>query len=197
MELLVVICIIGILTVLALPALKGTNAALQISSASQHFSDTLSLAGQAAHTRNLPVEFRIYQLPDPTNSGGPQIWRGYQGFYMNDDGTYTPLNPVAFLPSGVIFNANGSYSSLITDTAVSTGTASGTVTLPNAGAGTYVSFQFNSNGSLNLNSTPTGGSVWCVTIQGQRDKVVSNNLPANYSVVQIDTLLGTVKVTRP
>jgi uncharacterized protein (TIGR02596 family) len=194
MELLVVIAIMTILAVVALPALKGTNSALQVTSSSQRFADALSLAGQSARTRNMPVSFCIYQLPDPTNVS-QSIWRAYQCYYVNDDGSYTPVNQVAYLPTGVIFNT--SSSPLVTDPSVGTTiTASGFIKPPSTV--TYSSFQFNSDGSLGLSSSPGGGTgPWFVTIQGEHDQIVANGLPANWAEVQIDPVIGTVKVTRP
>lgn len=197
MELLIVVGIMAILAVVSIPALKGTSSAAQLTSAAQRLSDELRLAQQVSTTRNMPVEVRFYLLPDPTgNASSAKIYRGYQSFLVNDDGTFTPQSKVNFLPVGITTNTASSYSTLITEF---TPTA-GTVAVPGVGTGyQYVAFQFRSDGSTSLASTPTGGGAWCLTLQAQRDNSGggSGGLPANYATVQIDPLIGRVKVLRP
>ncbi len=194
MELLVVVGIMAILAAVAIPAMTSNNNAANLTSAAQRLADEMRLAQQTATTRNLPVEVRFYLLPDPTNTSA-KIYRGFQSFLVNDDSTYQPLTKASFLPTGITTNTSAAYSTLITEFTPLTSTFS----VPTAGTTyQYVAFQFRSDGSTNLASAPNAGGSWCVTLEPQREKEGSTpGLKANFATLQIDPLIGRVKVIRP
>lgn len=195
MELLVVVAIMAVLAVVAIPALNGNNSAMQLTSAAQRLGDELRLAQQTSTTRNMPVEVRFYLLPDPASSSAPKIYRGFQSFLVNDDVTYTAVGKVGYLPTGITTNTASGYSTLISDFTPLTST----ISLPTVGTSySYVAFQFRPDGSTNLNSTPTTGTAWCITLQPQRGTDGSTpGLKANFATLQLDPLIGRVKVIRP
>jgi len=194
MELLVVVAIMAVLAAVAVPALTGNNNAANLTSAAQRLADEMRLAQQTATTRNLPVEVRLYLLPDP-NKASDKMYRGFQSFLVNDDGTYQTLTKASFLPTGITTNTSAAYSTLITEFTPLTSTFS----VPTVGTTyQYVAFQFRSDGSTNLASAPASGGAWCITLEPQREKEgATPGLKANYATLQIDPLIGRVKVIRP
>jgi uncharacterized protein (TIGR02596 family) len=199
-ELLVVIAIMAILAVVSLPALKSTNSAAQLGGASQQLSDQLKLAGQMARTRNIPVEVRFYKVADPNNKT-TSIYRAYQTFYVNDDSTYTATGKASFLPVGLEIISSSSYSTLISAMSSNMGSAS-TGSLPTIGTSyTYVRFQFRPDGSLTFPdcADTTAISAWTLTLQPQKgpDSTSSPGLKQNYAVITVDSVIGTVRLTRP
>lgn len=194
MELLVVVAIMAVLAAVAVPALSGNNNAANLTSAAQRLADEMRLAQQTATTRNLPVEVRFYLLPDP-NKASDKIYRGFQSFLVNDDGTYQTLTKASFLPTGITTNTSAAYSTLITEFTPLTSTFS----VPTVGTTyQYVGFQFRSDGSTNLASAPAAGGAWCLTLEPQREKEgTTPGLKANYATLQVDPLIGRVKVIRP
>lgn len=195
MELLVVVGIMAILAAVAIPAMTGNNNAANLTTAAQRLADEMRLAQQTSTTRNLPVEVRFYLLPDPTNASSAKIYRGFQSFLVNDDTTVQPLTKASFLPTGITTNTSAAYSTLITEFTPLTSTFS----VPTVGTTyQYVAFQFRSDGSTNLASAPAAGGSWCVTLEPQREKEGSTpGLKANFATLQIDPLIGRVKVIRP
>lgn len=194
MELLVVVAIMAVLAAVAVPALSGNNNAANLTSAAQRLADEMRLAQQTATTRTLPVEVRFYLLPDP-NKASDKIYRGFQSFLVNDDGTYQTLTKASFLPTGITTNTSAAYSTLITEFTPLTSTFS----VPTVGTTyQYVGFQFRSDGSTNLASAPAAGGAWCLTLEPQREKEgTTPGLKANYATLQVDPLIGRVKVIRP
>lgn len=197
-ELLVVIGIMAILAAVAIPSLTGNNSALQLSGAAQRVADEINLAHQTAMTRNQPVEVRFYKFADSTQNN-TKVFRGFQSFLVNDTATYSAVTKVSMLPTGITANTAGEFSTLLTDAATTTGTAAGTVTIPGQGSTAYVSFQFRSDGSLNLNSTTDSGAPWTITLEPVKGKASTTNagLKENFAMLQIDPLIGRVKITRP
>jgi hypothetical protein len=56
-----------------------------------------------------------------------------------------------------------------------------------------ITFRFTPKGGLNLDAT----KQWFLTIVSSQDKIMANNLPANYATIQIDGFTGKSVYFRP
>ncbi|MFM8716600.1 MAG: Verru_Chthon cassette protein D, partial [Spartobacteria bacterium] len=114
-ELLVVIAIIGILAAAAIGGLSNVARSTNLTSAAQRLGDQFALARQTAVARNLPVEVRIYKLPDyDATTGGATLWRGLQ-LFIKDGSTDVPASRPLFFPQRVIISENAQASPLLSD----------------------------------------------------------------------------------
>jgi uncharacterized protein (TIGR02596 family) len=198
-ELLVVIAIIAILTGLAVPAFTSTLRASHLRSAGLVLIDQFNLARQIAQSRNLPVEVRLYKLPDYSEgtTGTPEVYRGLQIFLVKEDGTRVPHARPDFFKSPIVISPDASHSALLAD-AGSPGSAHaeaapGAGDLKLGGYGDnyrYLPFQFMPSGSTDLS---TGKNF--VTLILQNDKPLSEG--ANFFTVQVDSINGSVRSIRP
>lgn len=198
-ELLVVITIIAVLAGLALPAFTSTLRASSLRSAGLVLIDQFNMARQLSQSRNLPVEVRLYKLPDYSlgPSGEPTVFRGMQTFLVKEDGSRVPQSKAEFFRSPVVISSNTSYSSLLADAGTPGSAHPETVpgnTDPKLGsyAGNYryVSFQFLPSGLTDLSSGKN-----FVTLVIQNDKPLSEG--ANFFTVQVDCINGSVRSVRP
>src|SRR5579871_1519334 len=103
-EMLVVLAIMAILTSLTIPAAIKVLRSSNLTAGGNRLVDQLALARQTAMARNCHVEFRIYELPDPTisSSATPAVYRAFQSFSLDNDGSQTnAISKVIFLPDGI------------------------------------------------------------------------------------------------
>ena len=198
-ELLVVMAIIAILSVLATAGLNSISRATKLASAAQRLGDQIALARQTAVARNLPVEVRLYKLPEfDSTTGGASLWRGAQIFIM--DGTNAvPASRRLLFPHRVIISENGTVSPLLQNSA--TGLGAEIIPTSNVGAFSsgnvrYKSFTIRPNGTLTAsNSIPDLN--WFFTLHQENDPKPDSLKPANFVTIQINPVTSKVTILRP
>ncbi len=190
-ELLVVISLIGILTVLAVPALNSVLTGRSISDAAETIAAQISFARQKAVANSRKTEVRFLRYEDPSLPGGTAggEYRGIQIFQMDSQSVARPLTKVVALPKMAVIETNPTLSSLLTGPE-----RSSTTPIPVAGINyTYRSFILNSDASTDL--SPTG--KWYVTVRSANKPGTGSSPPANFATVQIDPLNGSLRLFRP
>ena len=193
-ELLVVISIIGILAAAAIGGLSNVARSSNLTSAAQRLGDQFALARQTAVARNLPVEVRIYKLPNfDFTTGGATLWRGLQ-LFIKDGANDVPASRPLFFPQRVIISENAQASPLLTDL--------GTELTPpsNVGAFTaanvrYKSFTIRPNGTVTATSSVPDAN-WFLTVHHENDPK-PDGIPANFATVQINPVTSKVTILRP
>ena len=198
-ELLVVVAIIGFLSVLATAGLNSVSRSTKLANAAQRLGDQIALARQTAIARNLPVEVRLYKLPEfDVTTGGASLWRGVQIFIM--DGTIAvPASRLVLFPPRVIISENAAVSPLIQNS--STGLGAEITPASNVGAFStdnvrYKSFTIRPNGTLAAsNSIPDAN--WFLTLHQENDPKPDGLKPANFVTVQINPVTSKVTILRP
>jgi len=200
-EVLVVLSIIGVLTVLLIPASNSVLRTYKLSSASQTLVGQLTMARQLAVTRGHAVQVRLYYLPDYNQdaaSGTPAVFRGMQCFTEGEAvssgaGYDTPLTAVTkpvFFNDPVVLLDDNSKSTLLS-LAKSAPTADRK--LPNYQTNyKYVSFRFKPDGQTDLLDTQTG-----LTLMLKGDALDANGIPANFRSIEIDIHSGSVRSYSP
>lgn len=201
-ETIVVMAIIAVLALLSVPAFETVMKGSRVTIAGRSVVDELSMAQQTALSRNLPVEFRLYKLPNELNPSGPRVYRAFQTFLSGE--TLIPLSKVIYFPPGIaVMEDSTSSTSPKSPLFANPGALSepvpkpGTEGLPLPNYGTdydFVSFRFKSNGETDLNNVPQGSFFTLVTLT---DVKTSGTLPANFVTIQIDPLNGRVRTFRP
>lgn len=194
-ELLVVISIIGILAAAAIGGLSNVARSSNLTNAAQRLGDQFALARQTAVARNLPVEVRIYKLPDfDFTNGGATLWRGLQ-LFIKDGTNDVPASRPLFFPQRVIISENAQASPLLTDL--------GTELTPpsNVGAFTaanvrYKSFTIRPNGTVTATSSIPDAN-WFLTVHHENDAKPDGIKPANFATVQINPVTSKVTILRP
>ena len=196
-ELLVVVAIIGMLSVLATAGLNSISRSTKLASAAQRLGDQIALARQTAIARNLPVEVRLYKLPEfDFTTGGASLWRGVQIFIM--DGA-VPASRLVLFPPRVIISGNAAVSPLIQNS--SAGLGAEITPASNVGAFStdnvrYKSFTIRPNGTLAAsNSIPDAN--WFLTLHQENDPKPDGIKPANFVTVQINPVTSKVTILRP
>lgn len=199
LELLVVIAIIAILATLATAGLDSVSRSTKLASAAQRLGDQIALARQTAVARNLPVEVRLYKLPDfDLTSGSPTVWRGLQVFLM-DGVNATPVTRPLFFPHRVILSENSAVSPLLQNSA----SGLGAEITPTARVGAfasadvrYKSFTIRPNGAVTSgNNVPPEN--WFLTLHHENDPKPDGIKPANFATIQINPVTGKVSLLRP
>lgn len=199
LELLVVIAIIAILATLATAGLDSVSRSTKLASAAQRLGDQIALARQTALARNLPVEVRLYKLPDfDQTSGSPTVWRGLQVFLV-EGGNATPVTRPLFFPNRVIISENNAVSPLLQNSA----SGLGAEVTPTAPVGAfpsanvrYKSFTMRPNGTVTAsNNIPSEN--WFLTLHHENDPKPDGLKPANFATVQINPVTGKISVLRP
>jgi uncharacterized protein (TIGR02596 family) len=166
-ELLVVISIISIISAAAIGGLSNVSRSTNLASAAQRLGDQFAVARQTAVARNLPVEVRIYKLPDfNSTTGGATLWRGLQ-LFIKDGTNEVPASRPLFFPQRVIISENADVSPLLS------GLGAELTPTSNVGAYTtanvrYKSFTIRPNGTLtSSNSIPD--TDWFLTVHHEND----------------------------
>jgi uncharacterized protein (TIGR02596 family) len=197
-ELLVVLVVIVLLSSLSVPALNKMLRSSNLNTAGRSLVDQLNYARETARAKSLPVEIRLYKLPDygkdstttVTAAGG--VYRGFQAFLLDENGQAVALGRAVYFQAPVVISAGAQESSLLSDTASAHLEQAGTGK-PIAGYGTnyrYIPFLLNPGGSTDLS---TGKN--CLTLLMQNGKPLAQG--ANFFTVQIDTMNGAVRSFRP
>ena len=205
-ELLVVMTIIVLLIGLVIPAMMGTLRAAHLNSGGRVLVDQLNLARQIAKTKSLPVEVRLYKLPDhgrpdnevvATGTGvGKGVYRGFQLFSIDSSGVAAPLDKPEFFQSPVVIATGTTVSTLFADTAHSERAPITTGSNADPNVGTfgknyyYIPFQFAPSGSTNLSS---GKEFFTLILENGK----SLSQGGNFFTIQIDPVSGSTRSFRP
>lgn len=194
-ELLVVIAIIITLTVMAVTGFNSISRSTNLADAAQRLGDQIALARQTAVARNLPVEVRLYKLPDfDSTTGGASLWRGVQIFVM--DGTNAaPVSRLALFPRRVIISEEATISPLMS------GLGAEITPTSNVGAFTaanvrYKSFTIRPNATLSAN-TSIPDLNWFLTLYHENEPKPDGLKPKNFATVQINPVTSKVAILRP
>ncbi|PTY06084.1 hypothetical protein DB346_01575 [Verrucomicrobia bacterium LW23] len=198
-ELLAVMAIISVMA-MGMPALRSVMNSYSLKSAGQAIQAQLSYARQEALTSNRAVQVRLYKVSDSENPSSAPQYRAMQSFRETTDASgtlvLTPISPVTFLPSGIVFTDTVTAAA----TLFATGTSGATVNTtgdtawplpPPHGASPFLSFRFRSNGQTDLSASSF------FTIVPTRAPIVKNELPANFITFQIDSINGAVRAWQP
>ncbi len=102
-ELIAVICdLIVVLLAFIVPSMTGILRGNGLTSASQTLMDRLSLARQFAISNNRKVEVRFYKYATSQVPGSLNSFRAVQSFEMLNASTFSALEKVQTLPTGLI-----------------------------------------------------------------------------------------------
>jgi type IV fimbrial biogenesis protein FimT len=208
-ELLVVLAIIAIVAALSLPVLNSLNGAFSLDSAGQGLSAQFTLARQTALATSHPVEICFFQIADYNGSTTNPVYRAMQCFQEGDNSTIIPVTKPYFFPATVkIFTgqANGTTdASSLLDSATYLGIYTvlngdaNHVLPPPYGKSTYTYIRIRSNGQIDQ-SGGTGTTTWTngwLTLAMETAPLTATGLPANYVTVQINSVIGSIRVFRP
>lgn len=203
-ELLMVVCLILILAALTIPAISQLSRGSSLTTGGTRLVDQLEFARQMAVTRNCTVEFRIYKLPKPGDAmnGAPALYRAFQVFSLDADGTQTnALTRLTLLPDNVYIVNDTSVSSLLdaqqgTSPLLVDGVASGK---PLGGYSPssyqYVAFRFKPSGGTDLNAAPA--KSWHLSLGLTGDAIKELGVPDNFYTIQLNALTGRTRLFRP
>jgi uncharacterized protein (TIGR02596 family) len=173
--------------------------------------DQLNFAHQSAVTYNLPVEVRLYWLPDyaATATSTPTVYRAFQFFLIKNTGPVALGKPVYF-QSPVYLTTTGTAASSIFSGAAQTALSSLILQTPNSTDPTqsnygpslppyqmnyeYSCFHFKPSGATDL---PIVSNVQYnfITLALENDRAVGSG--GNFITIQIDPYSGAVKSYRP
>jgi len=199
-ELLSVMAILSVLAVAVVPALRGTLDGYNITHAADVVEQEFLLARQAAISRNMPVEVRIYQHDD----GNGNHWKMVAILITPTNSGKTAdewISPGRLLPGEVILDDSSDYSTILSkaDPANSSGSGVWTGTESQSAPSIlrqkrYVGFTFNPDGSTSLaNNQP-----WCLTLKNAHARNSETaSMPDNYISMVIDPATGRTRAFRP
>ncbi len=202
-ELLVVLAIMAILASLSIPAFLSVVRSSSLTAGGTRLVDQFNLARQTAIAKNCEVEFRLYELPDPSapSSSSPTVYRAFQSFSLDHDGSQTnAITKVITLPANIAAVNNSTVSSLLPASPSNppysvSGSVAGTplgAYPPNSYR--YMDFHFKPDGSTDLNL----GSTWFISLANPSDPIQgTTGLPNNFVTVQVDAQSGHVRSFRP
>jgi len=198
-ELLLVIAVLTLLAMATVPAMRGSLDGITIRGAADLMESEFSLGRQAALSRNLPVEVRIYRYDD----GSGAAWRMVATVIpaaVSNQAADEWITPGRVLPGGVVMDDSEEYSTVLSNTmsegdvrqrpwtGVEAGTAPGKLKdLP------YVAFRFKPDGSTSLG----GAEPWCLTLKNPLSQSVGNAPAANYVSLVLDSHTGRVLFYQP
>lgn len=195
-ELMVTIGIIGLLAVLTLPALNSTLAATNLKTSGLTVVEDLTLARQAAQSRNLQVEVRFYKLPGPAEGrdATPSTYRALQVFLIDENGGLRPLTRLNTFKGTVVLSTAAAESGLLADAGQAHEETTPTNEDPPLGGYgrnyRYVAFRFTPGGSTDLSAGKN--FVTLVAADGQ-----TAGGGASFYTVQVDRINGSVRSIRP
>lgn len=199
-ELLIVMSIIIVVTSLVLPAMRGPVDAISLSGAYGMTESILSVARQAAITRNLPVEVRIYKNDDGTGNE----YRVLGSVIPASKSGVTPavnewISPPKALPGHIIMVTDPTFSTLLAKTPGGPDPKDTT----SYKSQQYISLTFQANGSTDLPETKADGvspNPWCLSLKNPHSPAVTGPPPkpaANYVAIVIDAATGRTMSYQP
>ena len=181
------IAIIGVLASVAATGLSKLTRSSNLTAACQRLADQINVGRQIASARNLPVEVRLYNLPEWDTTTGPgKYMRGVQLFIL--DGTTNPVSKPYYFPARVIISTNPTVSPMLTKM------NSGTSRLGQYKTVSYQSFTIRANGRLAPNTIDTNNFL---TLHQENDPKNGADTPLNFGIIQINPVSGKVSVLRP
>ena len=176
--------IIGILAVLAMPALNSVVQSRQLAQAGQMLADKIILARQEAVTKNRNLQVRIVDLPvNSTNS-----WSGIQLWIADEQGNMKPLGQLHKFPDAVTIAPEAELSPLLTADLLS-----GTTNFGAAGNRPWVGFQLRPAVAMDLGAVTTNNNFLTVVRTVDRGKLP----PANFQTIRVNPVTGRVTSHRP
>jgi uncharacterized protein (TIGR02596 family) len=191
-ELLVVIAVIGILSVLIVPAFNTITGANAISTATDRLVGALELARQIAVTKNKQTEVRFYDIPA---TAWASDYRAFQVFEIEPSLQATPATPVITMGQPAVIARDTGLSTLL-DTARSKTwtTLDPQISLPGIGTSyncCYVRFRPEGTTDLDISKK------WHFTVVDAKTPVTAANPPANFACVWVTPTTGSIRVLRP
>lgn len=187
-ELLVVIAIVAILLAATGPALSGLLESGRVAQAATLLTNQLTIGRFKAIAENRPISLRIIRKDASSSFDRLQL----VGF--DSKGNVTVAERVATLPTGTTIAQSSDLSSLLAPSSNPEVSASSTDPIV-PGLGTnyrYVEITFRPRGSLNLDIS----KKWFATVMLLRSDQ-SNEVPSNFTTIQIDPVNGGVRYYRP
>ncbi len=197
-SILEVLTVAGIFMLLATFATLGFSSiarSYSLSSAAQNLASLVQLARQTASTKNIPVEVRIYQVPDfGSNSGSSTHWR-VAAIFEGSAGQSRPLDKPLVFPARVVVSEDENASPLFKkmDEGSSQIIGFGATLRP------YRAFTVRPNGTIVIEkSNELQGHEWFLSLHQDNEKrEAANSLPSNYAAVQVNPVTARAKVWRP
>ena len=185
-ELLVVVAMVALLSVLVLPSITSVTRGTALTRGGQIVSDQFALARQEAMAKNREVQVRFLW-----KDGAPAGWRGVQLWAATptDVTDYRPISRVAWLPEGTLVSGVATMSPLIGRPTIPDTNGE----IPGRGLTRYCGFRFRAGGGSDLGFNTSSNFVTVVRDQDASATVA----PANYVVVQVDSVNGRVRSYRP
>lgn len=196
MELLVVMAIIAILAAAIVPAMNSSLQGYRMTQGAQTIVDQLSLARQAAASRNRVIETRFYSLADSSTGDTSRKYRALQNFELREDGSAAPLDRIVRLPQGIILDSGGALSPLLGNSRMKQWSGNDTqVNLPGVGTSydTRV-IRLRPDGSTDLSAA---SQPWFLTLHAENAGDGLTALPKNFATIQVDPWTGRAALFRP
>lgn len=196
MELLVVMAIIALLAAATIPAISSALQGYRMTQGAQTVIDQLSLARQAAASKNRVIETRFYSMADPSTGDSSRKYRALQNFELLEDGSAAPLDRIVRLPLGIILDSGGALSPLLAASRTKQWSGSDTqVSLPGVGTAYDTrAIRLRPDGSTDLSAA---AQPWFLTIHPERDGDGMAALPKNFATIQVDPWTGRAALFRP
>jgi len=196
-ELLVVVAIIGVLTVMAVPAISSILGGSQLTMATETVLGALTSARQSAVTRNCEIEVRLLKMKDPMFPGSSEKIRGIQIFEIRENVTNAIGRPRIF-PGRVVVGESSAMSSL----ADLTNNTPSAIDPSVSGVGknyTFRRFRIRPNGSIHwLNQLATTTNFYLTLYDEKFESQISGSSPpANFASIQFEPPTGAVILHRP
>ncbi len=184
-ELLLVVAIIGILSVLAVPAFHSILRGRQLTQAGQLLADKIMLARQEAAAKNRDIEVRIVKIPAGSATG----WRGVQLWIADDQGVMIPFGPFQKIPDAVMIAPESVLSPLLT----ADPTRSGTTNFGSAGSRQWAGFRMRPAVAMDQGVITTNNNFLTVVMTADSGKLP----PGNFQTVRVNPVTGRVTIHRP
>ena len=192
-ELLVVMAIIGLLLAFSTSSFTSLSRASSLSDSGRMVVDALGLARQTAMTKNQRVEVRFYKLSDSLDSTHSS-YNAMQLFVVGSTALQAITPVTSFASPAVICETPSASSFFGTTPSPYSSDTTLSWSLPRIGARySYISFYFLPTGETDLDPS----KEWFLTLIAASDRLVANDLPANYLTVRIDPLSGKATIFQP
>jgi len=191
-ELLTVIALLGILSVLVVPSIRGISSATELSMSGATLVDSLNLARQTALSANRPVEVRFYEAARTTDPS--PAFRAMGIYVISNTGT-NQMGKLAWLRNNVVMSDTDTFGTLLK------GLPTGQASLPGFGATNfnYRSLIFRPDGSASLPhmSSVGGTNTWHVMLYDTTHPPTGSTPPSNHVTIQLLPETGRTRTFQP